>query len=164
MEVVLELTVQECTGTVSKSSDVEQETVISDKGITILKSARRFVAISPYDDDGKPVLSVRGKIDIPGVLLSAQIKINGSLFERVVSKWGTLANALRIDRLGVGRWRITHNLGHTDYSVHASAHSNGYGGIYVQEQRTHSFEVVTSDRSDPADGISFSLLVFGDPK
>ena len=161
---MVELNVNNVTGSVSKTPTSIQETVISDKGITILKSARRFVVISPYEDDSKPVLSVRGKIDIPGVLLAAQVKINGALVERVVSKWGTLANALRIDRLGFGRWRITHNLGHADYSVHASAHSNGYGGVYVQEQRTHSFELVTSDRSDPADGMSFSFIVFGEPK
>ena len=161
---LVELDVNPATGSVSKTASTLQETVISDKGITILKSAKRFVVISPYESDDKPVLSVRGKIDIPGVLLAAQVKINGGRVERVVSKWGTLADALRIEHIGVGRWRITHNLGHADYSVHASAHSNGYGGIYVQEQRTHSFEVVTSDRSDPADGLSFSVLVIGDPK
>ena len=161
---VCELSVNNATGSVAKTATSIQETVISDKGITILKSAKRFVVISPYEADDKPVLSVRGKIDIPGLLLSAQVKVNGYRVERVVSKWGTLADALRIERIGVGRWRITHNLGHADYSVHASAHSNGYGGIYVQEQRTHSFELVTSDRSDPADGLSFSVLVFGDPK
>ena len=161
---LVELNVNPATGSVAKTATSIQETVISDKGLTILKSARRFVVISPYESDDKPVLSVRGKIDIPGVLLAAQVKVNGYRVERVVSKWGTLADALRIERIGVGRWRITHNLGHADYSVHASAHSNGYGGIYVQEQRTHSFEVVTSDRSDPADGLSFSVIVIGDPK
>ena len=160
---VCELSVNNATGSVAKTATSIQETVISDKGITILKSAKRFVVISPYESDDKPVLSVRGKIDIPGVLLSAQVKVNGYR-ESIVSKWGTLAAALRIERIGVGRWRITHNLGHADYSVHPTAHSNGYGGIYVQEQRTHSFEVVTSDRSDPADGMSFSVLVIGDPK
>lgn len=160
---LVELDVNPATGSVSKTASTLQETVISDKGLTILKSARRFVAISPYEADDKPVLSVRGKIDIPGVLLSAQVKVNGYV-NSVVSNWGALANALRIERIGVGRWRITHNLGHADYSVHPSVHSNGYGGIYVQEQRTHSFEVVTSDRSDPADGMSFSILVIGDPK
>ena len=161
---LVELNVNPATGSVAKTATSIQETVISDKGLTILKSAKRFVVISPYESDDKPVLSVRGKIDIPGVLLAAQVKINGYRVERVVSKWGTLADALRIERIGVGRWRITHNLGHADYSVHPTAHSNGYGGIYVQEQRTHSFEVVTSDRSDPADGMSFSVLVIGDPK
>lgn len=161
---MVELNVNNVTGSVSKTPTSIQETVISDKGITILKSARRFVVISPYEADDKPVLSVRGKIDIPGVLLSAQVNVNGGRVERVVSKWGTLANALRVEHIGVGRWRITHNLGHADYSVHPSVHYNGYGGIYVQEQRTHSFEVVTSDRSDPADGLSFSVIVIGDPK
>lgn len=160
---LVELNVNPATGSVAKTATSIQETVISDKGLTILKSAKRFVVISPYESDDKPVLSVRGKIDIPGVLLSAQVKVNGYR-ESIVSKWGTLAAALRIERIGVGRWRITHNLGHADYSVHPTAHSNGYGGIYVQEQRTHSFEVVTSDRSDPADGMSFSVLVIGDPK
>ena len=161
---MVELNVNNVTGSVSKTPTSIQETVISDKGLTILKSARRFVAISPYESDDKPVLSVRGKIDIPGLLLSAQVNVNGGRVERVVYKWGTLANALRIEHIGVGRWRITHNLGHADYSVHPSVHYNGYGGIYVQEQRTHSFELVTSDRSDPADGLSFSVLVFGEPK
>ena len=161
---VCELSVNNATGSVAKTATSIQETVISDKGLTILKSAKRFVVISPYESDDKPVLSVRGKIDIPGVLLSAQVNVNGGRVERVVSKWGALANALRIERIGVGRWRITHNLGHADYSVHPSVLYNGYGGIYVQEQRAHSFEVVTSDRSDPADGLSFSVLVIGDPK
>ena len=161
---LVELNVNPATGSVAKTATSIQETVISDKGLTILKSARRFVVISPYEDDSKPVLSVRGKIDIPGVLLSAQVNVNGVRVERVVSKWGQLANALRIERIGVGRWRITHNLGHADYSVHPSVLYNGYGGIYVQEQRTHSFELVTSDRSDPADGLSFSFIVLGDPK
>ena len=161
---LVELNVNPATGSVAKTATSIQETVISDKGLTILKSAKRFVVISPYEADDKPVLSVRGKIDIPGVLLSAQVNVNGGRVERVVSKWGTLANALRIEHIGVGRWRITHNLGHADYSVHPSVHYNGYGGIYVQEQRTHSFELVTSDRSDPADGLSFSVIVIGDPK
>lgn len=161
---LVELNVNPATGSVAKTATSIQETVISDKGLTILKSAKRFVVISPYESDDKPVLSVRGKIDIPGVLLSAHVKVDGYRVERIVYKWGTLADALRIERIGVGRWRITHNLGHADYSVHPSVHSNGYGGIYVQEQRTHSFELVTSDRSDPADGMSFSFIVFGEPK
>ena len=160
MEVVLELTVQECTGTVRKDSEVEQETVISTRGISVVGSAQRLFAVDSSTGSSSPVLAVRGRTDMPGILAAAEIKVHPSL--EIANRWGMHATRLKVERIGGGRYRVTHLLNRLDYIVQLTPYANGYGGMVVENKRASSFEVVTYDRTSGTDGTPFALTIIGD--
>ena len=160
MEVVLELTVQECTGTVRKASDVEQETVISTRGISVVGSAQRLFAVDSSAGSSSPVLAVRGRTDMPGILAAAEIKVQPRL--EIATRWGMHAARLKVERIGGGRYRVTHLLNRLDYIVQLTPYANGYGGMAVENKRASSFEVVTYDRTSGTDGTPFALTIIGD--
>ena len=160
MEVVLELTVQECTGTVRKDSEVEQETVISTRGISVVGSAQRLFAVDSSTGSSSPVLAVRGRTDMPGILAAAEIKVHPRL--EIANRWGMHATRLKVERIGGGRYRVTHLLNRLDYIVQLTPYANGYGGMVVENKRASSFEVVTYDRTSGTDGTPFALTIIGD--
>ena len=160
MQVVLELTVQECTGTVRKSSEVEQETVISTRGISVVGSAQRLFAVDSSAGSSSPVLAVRGRTDMPGILAAAEIKVHPRL--EIATRWGMHAARLKVERIGGGRYRVTHLLNRLDYIVQLTPYANGYGGMAVENKRASSFEVVTYDRTSGTDGTPFAITIIGD--
>ena len=160
LEVVLELTVQECTGTVRKASDVDQETVISTRGISVVESAQRLFLVNSSSDSSSPVLAVRGRTDVPGILAAAEIKVHPRL--EIANRWGMHATRLKVERIGGGRYRVTHLLNRLDYIVQLTPYANGYGGMAVENKRASSFEVVTYDRTSGTDGTPFALTIIGD--
>ena len=160
LEVVLELTVQECTGTVRKASDVDQETVISTRGISVVESAQRLFLVNSSSDSSSPVLAVRGRTDMPGILAAAEIKVHPRL--EIANRWGMHATRLKVERIGGGRYRVTHLLNRLDYIVQLTPYANGYGGMAVENKRASSFEVVTYDRTSGTDGTPFALTIIGD--
>lgn len=160
LEVVLELTVQECTGTVRKASDVDQETVISARGISVVESAQRLFLVNSSAGSSSPVLAVRGRTDMPGILAAAEIKVQPRL--EIATRWGMHAARLKVERIGGGRYRVTHLLNRLDYIVQLTPYANGYGGMAVENKRASSFEVVTYDRTSGTDGTPFALTIIGD--
>ena len=160
LAVVLELTVQECTGTVRKDSDVDQETVISTRGISVVGSAQRLFAVDSSAGSSSPVLAVRGRTDMPGILAAAEIKVHPRL--EIATRWGMHATRLKVERIGGGRYRVTHLLNRLDYIVQLTPYANGYGGMAVENKRASSFEVVTYDRTSGTDGTPFALTIIGD--
>ena len=160
LEVVLELTVQECTGTVRKASDVDQETVISTRGISVVESAQRLFLVNGSADSSSPVLAVRGRTDMPGILAAAEIKVHPRL--EIANRWGMHATRLKVERIGGGRYRVTHLLNRLDYIVQLTPYANGYGGMAVENKRASSFEVVTYDRTSGTDGTPFAITIIGD--
>jgi hypothetical protein len=65
-------------------------------------------------------LDVRGKTNLPGVLLSATVLIAGGW----MAVWGAKASLVSpVTPTPVGRYTVSHDVGHTNYQIYASSHT-----------------------------------------
>ena len=117
----------------------------------------RFVRISNKLD--KPVLHVRGGVDISGALLGGRVYSGNVSFEH---KWGARSDRMSISRTGTGIYTVTHDLGHTRYSVICMDAGNGRHNAKAGKIRANSFEIYTKYDNTLYSDIDFTFLVFGD--
>lgn len=119
-------------------------------------ASARYVRLSNKQD--KPVLEVRGKVDIPGVLLAATVSSSPVKFVR---KWG--APEFTVDRpSGWGRYVFRHKLGHTNYVVQATAIGDPGAYCVLTELEADRFAVTVYRHGNPSDSHAFNVLVIGD--
>ena len=123
----------------------------------IAGGSARFVRISNKLD--KPVLHVRGGVDISGALLGGRIYAGDVSFEH---KWGARADRMSIRRKETGIYLVTHDLGHTRYSVLCMDAGNGRHNAKAGKIRDNSFEIYTKYDNTLYSDIDFTFLVFGD--
>jgi hypothetical protein len=117
----------------------------------------RFVRISNKLD--KPVLHVRGGVDISGALLGGRVYAGDVSFEH---KWGARADRMSIRRKETGIYIVTHDLGHTRYSVICMDAGNGRHNAKAGKITANSFEIYTKYDNTLYSDIDFTFLVFGD--
>lgn len=117
----------------------------------------RFVRIS--NKLNKPLVQIRGDIDIPGALLGGRVSAGNVSFEH---KWGARADRMSISRTGNGTYTVRHDLGHTRYSVLCMDAGNGRHNAKAGKITTNSFEIYTKYDNTLYSDIDFTFLVFGD--
>lgn len=117
----------------------------------------RFVRIS--NKINKPLVQIRGDIDIPGALLGGRVNANSVSF---IHKWGARADRMSISRTGTGTYTVRHDLGHTRYSVLCMDAGNGRHNAKAGNITANSFEVYTRYDNTLYSDIDFTFLVFGD--
>ena len=117
----------------------------------------RFVRIS--NQLNKPVLQVRGDVDISGSLLGGRVSAGNVSFEH---KWGARADRMSIRRKETGIYIVTHDLGHTRYSVLCMDAGNGRHNAKAGKIRDNSFEIYTKYDNTLYSDIDFTFYVFGD--
>lgn len=117
----------------------------------------RFVRIS--NKINKPLVQIRGDIDIPGALLGGRVNANSVSF---IHKWGARADRMSISRTGTGTYTVRHDLGHTRYSVLCMDAGNGRHNAKAGNITANSFEVYTKYDNTLYSDIDFTFLVFGD--
>ena len=117
----------------------------------------RFVRIS--NKINKPVLHIRGDVDIPGLLLSGRLNPRTMQLEYV---WGAKKSSLRVERIGRGMYKIHHTLGHTRYNVICNASGNGGHNASYVEHSANYFTIRTNHDDGVYDDIWFSFIVVGD--
>ena len=117
----------------------------------------RFVRLSNKTD--KPVMHVRGDIDIPGVLLGGRVNPNSVTFDHI---WGVKANTARIERIEKGRYRLTHNFGHTRYSVICNECGHGRHNANWDDLTENSVDLYAFYDNNRDDSIPFSFIIVGD--
>ena len=117
----------------------------------------RFVRIS--NKINKPVLHIRGDVDIPGLLLSGRLNPRTMQLEYV---WGAKKDSLRVERIGRGMYKIHHALGHTRYNVICNASGNGGHNASYVEHSANYFTIRTNHDDGVYDDIWFSFVVVGD--
>ena len=117
----------------------------------------RFVRIS--NKVNKPIVQIRGDIDISGALLGGRVSAGNVSFEH---KWGARADRMSISRTGNGTYTVRHDLGHTRYSVICMDAGNGRHNAKAGKITTNSFEVYTKYDNTLYSDIDFTFLVFGD--
>lgn len=117
----------------------------------------RFVRIS--NKANKPIVQIRGDVDMSGALLGGRVRANSVSF---IHKWGARADRMSISRTGTGTYTVTHDLGHTRYSVLCMDAGNGRHNAKAGRITTNSFEVYTKYDNTLYSDIDFTFLVFGD--
>lgn len=117
----------------------------------------RFVRLSNKAD--KPVMQVSGGIDLPGVLLGGRVNAHSVSFDHI---WGAKSDTARVERIGDGKYRITHNFGHSRYSVICTECGNGRHNANWDNLTDNSFEIYTYYDNTKYSDIRFSFIVVGD--
>ena len=117
----------------------------------------RFVRIS--NKLNKPIVQIRGDVDISGALLGGRVSAGNVSFEH---KWGARADRMSIRRKETGIYIVTHDLGHTRYSVLCMDAGNGRHNAKAGRITTNSFEIYTKYDNTLYSDIDFTFLVFGD--
>lgn len=134
---------------------------IGDEGVLFFMgmwgASPRFVRIS--NKVNKPIVQIRGDIDISGALLGGRVSAGNVSFEH---KWGARSDRMSISRTGTGTYTVRHDLGHTRYSVLCMDAGNGRHNAKAGRITTNSFEVYTKYDNTLYSAIDFTFLVFGD--
>lgn len=117
----------------------------------------RFVRIS--NKANKPIVQIRGDIDISGALLGGRVSAGNVSFEH---KWGARSDRMSIRRKETGIYIVTHDLGHTRYSVLCMDAGNGRHNAKAGKIAANSFEIYTKYDNTLYSDIDFTFLVFGD--
>ena len=117
----------------------------------------RFVRIS--NKVNKPIVQIRGDIDMSGALLGGRVYAGNVSFEH---KWGARSDRMSISRTGTGTYLVTHDLGHTRYSVLCMDAGNGRHNAKAGKIKANSFEIYTKYDNTLYSDIDFTFLAFGD--
>lgn len=117
----------------------------------------RFVRIS--NKTNKPIVQIRGDVDMSGALLGGRVRANSVSF---IHKWGARADRMSISRTGTGTYTVTHDLGHTRYSVICMDNGNGRHNAKAGNITANSFEIYTKYDNTLYSDIDFTFLAFGD--
>nr|DAN81930.1 MAG TPA: tail protein [Caudoviricetes sp.] len=106
-------------------------------------------------------LRVKGAMDTSGILLGGRVYAGNSSFN-FEHKWGARADRMSISRTGTGTYLVTHDIGHTRYSVICMDAGNGRHNAKVGKITANSFEIYTKYDNTLYSDINFTFLVFGD--
>ena len=104
-------------------------------------------------------LRVKGVMDTSGILLGGRVSAGNASFEH---KWGARADRMSIRRKETGIYIVTHDLGHTRYSVICMDAGNGRHNAKAGKITANSFEIYTKYDNTLYSDIDFTFLVFGD--
>lgn len=104
-------------------------------------------------------MQIRGDVDISGALLGGRVYAGNVSFEH---KWGARADRMSIRRKETGIYIVTHDLGHTRYSVLCMDAGNGRHNAKAGKITANSFEIYTKYDNTLYSDIDFTFLVFGD--
>ena len=98
-------------------------------------------------------------MDTSGILLGGRVSAGNVSFEH---KWGARADRMSIRRKETGIYIVTHDLGHTRYSVICMDAGNGRHNAKAGKITANSFEIYTKYDNSLYSDIDFTFLVFGD--
>ena len=104
-------------------------------------------------------LRVKGAMDTSGILLGGRVSAGNVSFEH---KWGARSDRMSIRRTEPGIYLVTHDLGHTRYSVLCMDAGNGRHNAKAGKITANSFEIYTKYDNTLYSDIDFTFLVFGD--
>lgn len=137
-----------------------REVVFGERGMSLFWGKNKFVYVNGDGDDNSTLLAVRGKTDIPGVLLAGQVNVsNGRVeFDRL---WGAFSEGCSIQRVSTGTYRITHNIGHYDYIVMANSIGAGAQTAAASRITDTAFDITTKHFDESWNIINFSFIVVG---
>lgn len=131
------------------------------RGMYILANAGSSYAIEAY---GPMQMGQRAgeRWCMPGVLyVGCKYSTGYNGYYRKI--WGDGLTVSSVAHIGDGKYRISHNLGHTDYTVIAIIWSSTayYGFFRLLERNTTSFVIQNIGSSGKPDGAAFDFIIIG---
>nr|DAQ94700.1 MAG TPA: tail protein [Caudoviricetes sp.] len=137
-----------------------REVVFSQQGMSAFFGKTRFFYLQGQATGGDDTfLTVRGKTDMPGVLLGGRVEPRSVSFEHT---WGAKRDSLRVDRIGRGLYKIYHAIGHKQYTVVCNAAGNGGHNASYVEIEANYFTIRTNHDNGTYDDVWFSFVVIGE--
>ena len=137
-----------------------REVVFSQQGMSAFFGKKRFFYLQGQATGGDDTfLTVRGKTDMPGVLLGGRVEPRSVSFEHT---WGAKRDSLRVDRIGRGLYKIYHAIGHKQYTVVCNAAGNGGHNASYVEIEANYFTIRTNHDNGTYDDVWFSFVVIGE--
>jgi len=135
--------------------------VLGGNGLSVFLEFAKFLYINSNPSSQYPFVVLRGKTDMPGVLLAGQVNVSGGNveFERV---WGAYGKGCTIQRVANGVYRITHSIGHHGYIVVANSLGAGAQTASAGRITDTTFDITTKHHDDSWNIINFSFVVIGD--
>ena len=162
---------------VTSDSRRDRGTYLTQSGFLVFHDANNYINVDrsrlPYVDAvsgairnaGNVMLEVAGGLRVKGDMDTSGILLGGRVNPQSVSfdhKWGAKSDQLSVRRIGNGSYLITHNLGHTRYSVVCNASGNGgHNASYVDLTAT-TFVIRTNHDDGLYSDIPFSFIIIGD--
>ncbi|BBL00366.1 hypothetical protein A3BBH6_06020 [Alistipes onderdonkii subsp. vulgaris] len=131
------------------------------RGIRIIANAGSVYAIESY---GPMQLGQRGgeRWNVPGVLYIGSKYTTGynSTFRKI---WGEGVEVSSFSHIGSGKYKVMHNLYHTNYTVMAmQLGDSGYRGFYrLLEKGTNYFVLQNVGVEGKPDAAAFEFIIFG---
>ncbi|WP_297191040.1 hypothetical protein [uncultured Porphyromonas sp.] len=137
-----------------------REVVFSQQGMSAFFGKTRFFYLQGQATGADDTfLTVRGKTDMPGVLLGGRVEPRSVSFEHT---WGAKRDSLRVDRIGRGLYKIYHAIGHKQYTVVCNAAGNGGHNASYVEIEANYFTIRTNHDDGTYDDVWFSFVVIGE--
>ena len=134
-----------------------REAVFGENGISFVYGKKRLMYVN--SQEGQTFLTVKGATDLPGVLLGGRVNPDSVSFDHI---WGVKASTARIERIEKGRYRLTHNLGHTRYSVVCNECGHGRHNANWDDLTENSVDLYAFYDDNRDNSIPFSFIVVGD--
>lgn len=138
-----------------------REMVFGDYGLSVFLEFTKYLYINSNPSSQYPFVVLRGKTDMPGVLLAGQVNVSGGNvgFERI---WGAYGKGCTIERVANGQYRISHSIGHHGYIVVANSLGAGAQTASAGRITDTTFDITTKHHDDSWNIINFSFVVIGD--
>ena len=155
---------------VSGRNENVREVVFGKFGLSAFYGHKQLFYLLNSTNGQYPFLTIRGKIDIPGVLFSGDFwpsDYNGGNVWSEDSFGALFANGIYCERVGVGQYKIKHNMGRLNYTVQVCPiYRTGYEPnndvmARVEFKGENSFNVVTGAGNDKSNYVPFSVLIIG---
>jgi len=145
---------------VSGRNENVREVVFGKFGLSAFYGHKQMFYLLNSTNGQYPFLTIRGKTDMPGVLLAGQVNVSGGNvgFERI---WGAYAKDCTIQRVANGQYRISHSIRHHDYIVVANSIGAGAQTAAASRITDTTFDITTKHHDDSWNIINFSFIVVG---
>lgn len=125
-------------------------------GMSLAFSNKRLFYISSKDREA--FATIRGVTDFPGLLLSGRVSASG----RLEYIWGARRALVSVEKLQRGIYKVTHHLGHTNYTISLAGENRYQDKAGYQNLRADSFEVWMSNGANDHFDYGFCFAIFGD--
>ena len=145
---------------VSGRNENVREVVFGKFGLSAFYGHKQMFYLLNSTNGQYPFLTIKGKTDMPGVLLAGQVSVSGGNvgFERI---WGAYAKDCTIQRVANGQYRISHSIRHHDYIVVANSIGAGAQTAAASRITDTAFDITTKHHDDSWNIINFSFIVVG---
>lgn len=132
------------------------QAIFAKDGVSISLGTDKLLYLSKKREEA--FATIRGVTDFPGLLLSGRVSASG----RLEYVWGARRLYVSTEKLQRGIYKVTHNLGHTNYTVMLAGENRHQDKAGYQNLKADSFEVWMTNGSNDHFDYGFCFSIIGD--